>query len=120
MILQYLLVNLRLARRPSAELNRRYMVDALGSMRNSAAQDILVDYILKSPIVDVNLVDSVLVHAVGKETSTSKVLQSMIHIFLIFYYNKMKFRGPICQVLALVWYYEISHNVYCLFFAVFT
>ena len=51
------------------------MVDALGSMRNTVAQDILVDLVIKSPIVDVNLVDSVLVHAVGKETPTSKVFQ---------------------------------------------
>ena len=49
------------------------MVDALGSLKREAAQDILVELVLKSPRPDANLVDSVLVHAFGKDIAPSHV-----------------------------------------------
>ena len=49
------------------------MVDALGSLKRVAAQDILVELVLQSPRPDANLVDSVLIHAIGKEMAPSEV-----------------------------------------------
>ena len=57
----------------SVKLNRKYIVDALGSLKREAAQDILVELVLKSPRPDANLVDSVLIHAIRKGIAPSQV-----------------------------------------------
>ena len=57
----------------SVKLNRKYIVDALGSLKREAAQDILVELVLKSPRPDTNLVDSVLIHAIRKGIAPSQV-----------------------------------------------
>ena len=42
-------------------------------MKSHTAQDLLVDLVLKSPLQNAELVDSVLVNAVGKGTPPSQV-----------------------------------------------
>ncbi|XP_072033446.1 LOW QUALITY PROTEIN: uncharacterized protein [Amphiura filiformis] len=63
---------------PSTILNRQYMVDALGSLKSTTAQNLLVALVLKSSSTDVNLIDSVLVHAVGKGMPPSQYLLKTI------------------------------------------
>ncbi len=66
-----------LGKNPSAVLNRQYMVDALGLIKNPVAQDLLVDLILKSPNSDVKLIDSVLIYAVARDMAPTRVCNSL-------------------------------------------